>query len=250
MICLFWDYLQYRRLRGRYGNGRGCLLPDLFDETIPNDVLALLKPADLIWMHSKRSIRSWLIMYYCHLPLSHVSMYLGDGKIAHATTGGVISHPIQDLFNRGYRFLPCKVLLGDRKKRELVRPAAEDWIGTPYSYRRAIVAWLYIVTGRNWGTFKSEFYLDFLVLYLFCAAVTPSPFSQLILSMAVVHLALISAFAMLWKFRPIPFHWRGISLNMYFAIRLDTPMLPIINRRGSLDDINPAEIIAAVRERE
>ena len=113
MLCLFWDYLQYRRLSGRYGNGRECLLPDLFDETIPDDVLALLKSGDLIWMHSKHSIRSWLILYYCHLPLSHVSIYLGDGKITHATTGGVVIHAIHCLFNRGYRFLPCRLFVGD-----------------------------------------------------------------------------------------------------------------------------------------
>ncbi len=246
MICLISDYIQYRRLRGRYGNGRGCLLPDLFDESIPEVVLALLKPADMIWMHSKHSIRSWLIMYYCHLPLSHVSIYLGDNEIAHATTDGALTHSIYLLFNQGYRFLPCRILVGDAKKRESVKHVARERTGTPYSYRRAILAWLYIVTGRNWGTFKWKFYFDFLAAYLFCAALVPIQVSRFIVPLAAVHAITISLFGLLWKLRPIPFHPRGMSLNMYFALRLATPMLPIVNRRGSLDDVEPA----AFREKE
>jgi hypothetical protein len=249
MLSLLSDYFQYRSLKGRYNNGAESLIPDLFDEKIPDDVLAILKPGDLIWMSSKHSIRSWLIMYYCHLPLSHVSTYLGERNITHATTDcGVIAHKIDDLFNRGFRFLPCRMFFGDKNKRELIQEAAKDWIGVPYSYRRVFLAWLYIVSGRNWGTFKWKFYSDFLIVYLFCAAIMPFPLNRLIVCVGAVHLAVIAVFGLLWNVKPIPFHGRGMSLNMYFTVRLHAGMLPLINRIGTLDKSD--EVVAVFREKD
>lgn len=212
VLCLLLDHLQYRSLRGRYANGAKSLLPYLFEERIPDEVLAILKPGDSIWMSSKRSIPSWLIMYYCHLPLSHVATYLGERNVIHATTNcGSIEQKIDDLFNRGLRLLPCRMLIGDKNKRKLLQEVAKKFVGLSYSYRRIFLAWLYIVSGRNWGTFKWKFYLDFLVVYLLFAAVVPFPFSYIFTCVAAFHFGVILTFGLLWKFMPIPFHRRGMS---------------------------------------
>jgi hypothetical protein len=167
-------------------------------------------------------------MYYCHLPLSHVAMYLGERNIGHATTSGAVVQRVDDLFNQGLRFLPCRVFFGDGEKRQLIQGAAKKHIGRPYSYRRVLLGWLYIVTGRNWGTFKWKFYSDFLLVYLFGAALAPYPMNCVFVALATVHLAIVLMFGLLWNVKPIPFHWRGLSLNMYFAVRLDAGMLPLI----------------------
>lgn len=247
MICLVLDYIRYRSLLGPYDNNGGSLIPDLFDEKIPDEVLAILKPGDLIWMSSKHSVRSWLIMYYCHLPLSHLCTYLGNRSITHATTdSGVVVQQVDHLFEQGLRFLPCRMLLLNKSQRRLIQEIAKEWTSVPYSYRRIFLAWLYIVSGRNWGTFKWKFYLDFFCIYLLCAAFFPVPINHLFISLAGIHLAIILVFGFLWSVVPIPFDRRGMSLNMYFATLLDNWMLPLINRAGTLDK---NEVVAAFRER-
>jgi hypothetical protein len=235
MLCLLWDYLQYRNLKGPYGNAAGSLIPDLFEERIPEDVLSILKPGDCIWTGSKRSIRSWLIMYYCQIPVSHITIYLGERRIIHATTdSGSIEQRIDELFDRGLRFLPCQMISGNNFSRDLVPEVARKYKGRPYWYRYVIFPWLYIISGRNWGTFKWKFYLDFLSIYVLLTAVVPRPLVHMLFLLSIIHLGTILAFAFLWKFKPSPFDERGMSLNMFFAVLLKHGMQPIVNTVGTI----------------
>ena len=186
-------------------------------------------------------------MYYCHLPVSHLAMYAGDRLVAHTTTDrGVVKQRIDDLFDRGLRFLPCRMMLGG--KRKLLAKEIDSWIDTPYTYRNVVRAWLYIISGRNWATFKWRFYFDFLIIYICFGLLTFSSVGwALISSLALVHLAMILVFALLWKYRPIPFDFRGASLNMSFALFYNNGMLPLTNGISKIDDV---EILAVYREKD
>lgn len=239
MIFLILDYLNYRSLKGRYSNAPPSLLTDLFDEIIPEEVIDVLKPGDLIWMYSKKSVRSWLIMYYCRLTLSHASMYVGDRTIIHSTRDrGVVKQRIDDLFYRGLRFLPCTMILGE--KRKVVSEVAGSWLGTPYTYRYLIRAWFYIITGRNWGTFNWRFYLDFLVLFLCLDVILFATLNFFFfVYFSLIHLVVILAFGLLWKFKPIPFNTKFMSFNMIFAHFLlgEVPMMSMINKFSNIENI-------------
>jgi hypothetical protein len=243
VIALIRDYLQYRALAGPYDNNGKSRIPDLFDERIPDEVLAILKAGDLIWVASKNSVRSWLIMYYCGIPLSHLTTYLGDRTITHATTdSGTICQKLDLLFDTGVRFLPCRMLLLDKRQRAIIQRAANDLAGMPYSYRRIVLAWLYIVSGRNWPTFKWKFYCDFLAIY----GLLSFAFPYVALSVACVHFIIILVFAFVWRFLPFPIHRRGGSLNLYFQFMCRNWMLPLVNRFGTID---PKDVVAIFREK-
>lgn len=99
MIFALIDYVQYRLRAGRYGDhqrdgGMGALA---FVGGIPEDVVAELRPGDIIFAQRLDSALSWATMYFGSSPVDHVAIYGGDGNVIHATLGGVKEHTLRVL---------------------------------------------------------------------------------------------------------------------------------------------------------
>jgi hypothetical protein len=222
MIPLVFEYFQYRRLVGKYSNTNGPLLSHLFEDVLPTEVADRLEPGDSLYILSKRSLRAFIVSYYCHLPLSHIAMCIGDNEIIHATPDrGVVVQKLSSLNNRNLRFLPAKVRIPD-EQRNSIRQTALSHAGRPYSYKVPIINWIHIITGRNWATFHWKFYLDFLILYLIGNVLFIILWeSYMMMTLAALHFLVICYFAARWKYLPIPFNRGYTSFNMEFALMLN-----------------------------
>jgi cell wall-associated NlpC family hydrolase len=55
---------------------------------LPEEVMLILEDGDLILVGNFGWWISWLIMYLTNSQISHIAVYVGDGKILHATVGG------------------------------------------------------------------------------------------------------------------------------------------------------------------
>lgn len=120
-----------------------------YEGCLPQEVLLALGEGDPILVGHFGCWVSWLIMYLTNSHISHVALYVGDGKILHATLRGVEIAPIGALFSPKARLLPCKAPIPT----ELRDPRA--WKNTDklfldrrYSVMLVICKGLLIIFGR------------------------------------------------------------------------------------------------------
>lgn len=109
MIFAAWDYLQYRRQKGKYGESPlDASLQIAFCDEIPENVVKQLNIGDMVITQRLDNWLSWAIMYFTKSPFDHVAMYAGDEKVAHVTLGGFKQHSLQTVA-KGARTVICRL---------------------------------------------------------------------------------------------------------------------------------------------
>ena len=109
MFFALADLLRYRFRLQHYGDDpRRNIFALGHTERIPEDTLEALAPGDIILCQRLNSLLSWAVMYFGGgYAVDHAAIYLGDGRIVHATFSGVKEHSIHAL-SRGTRILPFR----------------------------------------------------------------------------------------------------------------------------------------------
>lgn len=166
MFFALKDYLNYKNKTGRFSrNYKASDMGAAFQGQIPQKALNLLSPGDVIFFQTLNCWISWLIMYLTKSEISHVAIYTGNNLITHTTLSGVISEPIQGLFDENIRLLPCIVPL-EKEHRKKVLPLTEEILGSPYSLASVIKKSFRIINGRDWYYFRFSFILDATLILL------------------------------------------------------------------------------------
>lgn len=109
MIFALWDYFNYRRQAGRYGNDQtdGGMHVAFYDK-VPNEVIEELNEGDAFFTQRLDSFRSWAMMYFTSSPVDHVGVYAGDGRVFHMTLDGSKIHSVRSVA-KGSRILFCRI---------------------------------------------------------------------------------------------------------------------------------------------
>jgi NlpC/P60 family len=142
-----------------------------YETKLPLEVLLALQEGDLIFVGNFRSWMSWLIMYFTNSQVSHVAMYVGDGKILHATLHGGELAPIEAVFEDGVRLLACKVPIADESRqraRAWLADSKDDplYFERPYSFKRVLLEALWIVSGRDVPFFRWRLFVDIALMFV------------------------------------------------------------------------------------
>lgn len=169
MLFAAWDYIEFRKEAGRYARETGSdLMCGGYRDALPSEVLLALQNGDLILMGNFGWWVSWLIMYLTSSQISHVAVYVGDGKILHATLSGGELAPIETLFRPCTRLLACKAPIPAERRKSADWSAVHSFVGRPYS--KLLVLWkaMVILSGRDVDAFRWKFFFD-LILLLFAA---------------------------------------------------------------------------------
>lgn len=171
MVFALYDYVQYRRKRGRYIrdiNKSGSFMGRGFDGSIPNELITLLKAGDIICVQSFDWWLSWFIMYLTSSSISHVAQYLGNGQIAHMGLDGLAIEPVERLFRPQARFLPVIWFFTPEERAKI--PGAVNSLKDDVYYDTRILLrkGLRILSGRAWQSYRWKFLLDigFFILIL------------------------------------------------------------------------------------
>ena len=123
MILAVWDYICFRKLKGRYlPYASGRLSNMCFYESIPEIFLEEMKTGDTIIMGNNNNFISWLVMYATDSVYSHLAVYQSDRTIFHMTLEGPIVESIESLFGRKKRFMIA------RHKSELKSIRSSDFL--------------------------------------------------------------------------------------------------------------------------
>lgn len=107
MIFALIDLFRYRFRLQHYGDDpRQNLLALGHTHRVAEETLKVIAAGDIIICQRMDSLLSWAIMYFGgRYAVDHVAIYVGDGKVIHATLAGVKEHSIHALA-RGARVLP------------------------------------------------------------------------------------------------------------------------------------------------
>ena len=107
MLFAIRDYLQFRRVGGRYTAFQSDRLQSFYyAQRIPEEVLTELVEYAIILQGSYDSFSSWLIMYLTDSFYSHAIVYRGGGIITHHMTRGTVTEPLSNLYGSGNIFMP------------------------------------------------------------------------------------------------------------------------------------------------
>lgn len=110
MIFALLDLCKYRFRLGHYGNDPSKNILALgHTHRVAEETLNILAEGDIIICQRMDSLLSWAVMYFGGgYAVDHVAIYLGKGKVLHATLSGVKEHSIHALA-RGARVLPFRL---------------------------------------------------------------------------------------------------------------------------------------------
>lgn len=216
MFFAFADYLHYLYRRGRFARHPDTsIMTGAFEGSLSPQVLAVLRPGDLIFVETLDWSPSWLIMYLTSSEISHVAIYVGNGEVVHATLDGVRTDPITSLQGNA-RLLPCIWPMPDEKRLEVAEMLRISFEGVPYGWAAVrLKAWR-ILSGRDWPYFHWKFCAD-IAIFVF-AADTPlfllmgHPVLTFLLPL---YLILVLFNALRWRVSPLQFsEWTGKPVDI------------------------------------
>src|SRR5206468_1167660 len=96
---------------------------------VAKETLELLEPGDIIICQRMNSLMSWAVMYFGGgYAVDHLAIYVGEGRVVHATLAGVKENSIH-ILARGARVLPFRPISFDE--------AAAKTSGLPQKNSRA-----------------------------------------------------------------------------------------------------------------
>jgi hypothetical protein len=207
MIFAAIDYYNYRRQSGRYDKTRGTnLMCGSFAESLPDEVVSLLEPCDVIVSGNFECWKSWLIMYLTSSQTSHVAIYAGDKKIIHQTLGGAVYGPIEDLFGKNQRLLAIKIPppIGGGQRRVLGQSDVTMMPNDTYPMGLVIKKGLLILIGRDRRRFRVKFLVDSILIFVVASAPVLLVQPQLVAFLGFSYLVFVAANLTVGYLSPLP----------------------------------------------
>lgn len=169
MLFALYDYVQYRLRAGRYAMGSPrSIMGAAFEGAIPGRTLAELQAGDVLFLAHYGSRVSWPLMYLGGCEITHMALFVGDGRIVHQTLGGPAKQVLSGLSDPEMRFLPLK-LRTTEAQRQVLSMAADQIVadGSKYDWKSIWTIGRRAVLGRYLRCFRWWFLPDvFFVLLL------------------------------------------------------------------------------------
>lgn len=138
-----------------------------FENSLPDKVFDVLQTGDIFFVQTFGSVISWAIMYFTRSQVSHVAFYLRDRKIVHATLSGVVTEPVEVLFNSNTRILPCAWDDLNKHREGLEEMLTSSTIDNfYYDWGLVVRKALRIIFGWDWYYFRWTFIVDAALLVL------------------------------------------------------------------------------------
>jgi len=151
MVFALLDYINYVSMKGNYSldniskNGGELCSRENIEAFIRRS-----KPLDIILLHTRLSLMSWLVMYYTNSIWSHTSGVVRDNYLIEATLEGVIKVPISS-------YIDDKSYYGTLRLRDEITPDmaekglrfAEESVGNGFNWFGIFRIFLRIIFGRS-----------------------------------------------------------------------------------------------------
>ncbi len=199
------DYLAYRRREGRYARFAGrSVMGGAFAGRLPPEAEGLLAPGDSIFTSQYGNVLAWAVMYVTSSEVSHVAIWLGDRKIAHATLGGLRVDPVDALYDADIRLLPVHVVQSE-EERAVVVERAMSRVGEPYGWSSVGRKGLAILSGRLRPRFRWHFVGDVAFVLVVCDAVMWPLWHRPVLTWLMLpYAAIVLVNLARWEWNPLP----------------------------------------------
>jgi|GEM_PF-6063913 len=150
MIFAIADYVQYLFKKGRYSEQ--ALREQHAYLCSRENIEAYIKtsePGDLILLHIRVSLISWLIMYYTNSIWSHVSGVATDNCVCETTPRGVIKSPITSYIDNKSYFSARRIQDRENVNMEKVVAWVQDKVGAGYDWALLFIMFFSIIFGRS-----------------------------------------------------------------------------------------------------
>ncbi len=175
-----------------------------FEGNIPDEVIARLKPGDLILVQTFGWWVSWLILYLTNSSVTHVAHYLGNGRIAHMAEHGAIHEPIEALFTPNARLMPFVVFLSDAERRKTLQLHQVIKNMVYYDKKVLVRKALAIILGRDWYLFQWALFVDIALILIFLDVLILSLFRFPFFSLLIpLYLMILLINRTRWLRRPV-----------------------------------------------
>jgi hypothetical protein len=220
VIFALCDYCQYRMRTGRFARDyRVSPMGGAFADRLPEELVSVLEPGDLLFLQTLKSFTAWLVMYLGRSEISHVASYVGERHIAHATFSGVRIEPIESIY-RASLILPVRWPMPS-EKRDLLVATFKQQVGRPYGWRPVLIKGLRILTGRDWPYFRWSFLFDAGVALTVCDL----PFliqtgRPVVLWLLPAYAAAIVGAYVLWRVRGLRFSEDTVKPGEFLEVAL------------------------------
>lgn len=170
-MFILLDYILYRFRLGKYSikakrNRHPINLSWEGDyEPVLEDILT---SGDLLFFANDNSTISWLVQYFTKTDISHTGIYIGDGKVYHATLSGSRIDHLSTFFGKGRHVVPVIM-------QSLIKPNQPDLsvnVGLPYPIKSVIFRGARYLIGIPWRKFRFTYVFDMIILLLIITAIT------------------------------------------------------------------------------
>ncbi|MFG1486144.1 hypothetical protein ABMA77_08740 [Halobacteriovorax sp. RZ-1] len=154
-----------------------------------------------MFVHTRESILSWLVMYYTNSIWSHVCIFKKNGYVLDMTTSGVTTHSANNYLDR--KSYLTVIALKNFHPKVPANTTQKKLENIPYSWPTVLKKYFAYITGM--AHFRWIYYGDFLLLYLIVSSILflfSTKLAVIPLYLGLAHLLIITY--NLVRYRSIP----------------------------------------------
>ncbi|MCE9793836.1 NlpC/P60 family protein [Shewanella indica] len=166
-MFILLDYILYRFQLGKYSikakrNRHPINLSWEGDyEPVLEDILT---HGDLLFFANDNSTISWLVQYFTKTDISHTGIYVGGGKVFHATLSGSRIDHLSTFFGKGRHVVPVIMQSLIKKGSSPSQPDLSMKVGMPYPIKSVILRGARYLIGIPWRKFRFTYVIDIIIL--------------------------------------------------------------------------------------
>lgn len=210
MLFAIYDYIQYRLMLGPYSeesikaqNGIICSAENIYKYLGVNAITQ--EQIGMIFLHTRVSFLSWIVMYYTTSLWSHVGILLSDGNVYEATTNqGVTINPSSTYIDNQSFFHLIKIPVPNAEAKEAMQKEMRNMYGYKYDWFSPFKIFLYIIIAAK-SEWKIKYSLDIFIT---------------LIALFFTKLISLSTFIVLISIYSIPLYWNLIKCK-YHDFRSD-----------------------------
>ncbi len=127
----------------------------------------VLANGDAIFFANDNSFVSWLVQYFTKTDISHVGVYIENGKVLHATLSGTKIEHLSTFFGQGCHVIPVSMQdLIVKSEIENKTPNFSKYLGKGYPLKQVMLRGLLYLFGIPWRKYRFTYIFDIVTLFL------------------------------------------------------------------------------------
>lgn len=170
MIFAIYDLILYQFHLRKYSNES---LAKEKARVLTEPLIASIPLGSTIFLHTRKSLLSWIIMYYTDSLWSHVGMKSNNTDIIDATTSGVIEHPLSDYANPDIFFIAFTMIdVPEDIMSNTIQRMKETFLGRPYGWFNVVNIFFHVILAKK-SSYRLRFTTEIILLLYFFYIVFP-----------------------------------------------------------------------------